>query len=179
MKFTMCTLNADLAESKKMLAENQPLVSADAHFYKLKSINKRPSSLAVDKFYDMAQAVIPKASPEEICVGGGLIVGGLLESLDINNNKIISRIPNLIPIPSHLHYVVNKSHEYTFMSIVGFFCNYTYIISCDKGERDGLGSLVKGIDLWDVKLVQSIWIDVDAFKGISEEVAKGFDVSLK
>ena len=175
----MCTLNADLAESKKMLAENQPLVSADAHFYKLNSINKRPSSLAVDKFYDMAQAVIPKASPEEIYLGGGLILCSLLASLDIKNKKIISGIPNFIPISSHLQYVVNKSHEYTFMSIVGFFCNYTYIISCDKGERDGLGSLVKGIDLWDVKLVQSIWIDVDAFKGISEEVAKGFDVSLK
>ena len=32
--------------------------------YKLKSINKRPSSLAADIFYAMYQAVIPKASPE-------------------------------------------------------------------------------------------------------------------
>ena len=39
----------------------------------------------------------PKSSPEAIYLGGGLVVGGLLESLGINDNKIISGIPNFIP----------------------------------------------------------------------------------
>ena len=42
----------------------------------------------------MAQAVMPKASPEAISLGGGLIVGGILASLGINDNRIISGIPN-------------------------------------------------------------------------------------
>ena len=42
----------------------------------------------------MDQAVIPKASPEAISLGVVLIVGGILASLGINNNKIISGIPS-------------------------------------------------------------------------------------
>ena len=41
--------------------------------------------------------MIPKASPEAISIGGGLLVGGFLASLGINENKIISDIPNGIP----------------------------------------------------------------------------------
>ena len=63
MKLAICALNAELAEAKDMLSDNQPLVSLGAQFSKLNSINKQPSSLAADRFYAMAQAVIPKASP--------------------------------------------------------------------------------------------------------------------
>ena len=99
MKLTICTLNAELAEFKKMLVENQLLVSVGAQLSKIKSINKRPPLMAANRFYSMVQAVIPKASPEAIYLGCGLIVDGILESLGINDNKIISRIPNCIPIP--------------------------------------------------------------------------------
>ena len=68
----------------------------------------------------MSQAVIPKSSPEAICLGGGLIVGGILDSLGINNNNITSEIPNYIPSPSNLLYVANKSREDTFIRISGF-----------------------------------------------------------
>ena len=77
-----------------MVADNQPLVSAGSQLSKINPINKGPSSLAADIFYSMTQAVIPKASPEAIYLGCGLIVGGLLASLSINDNKIISGIPN-------------------------------------------------------------------------------------
>ena len=88
---------------------------------------------------------MPKASPEAIYLGGGLIVGGLLVSLGINNNNIISGIPNYIPSPSNLRYMVKKSHEATFIRIVGFVCNYPWIMSCNKEDRAGLGSMVKEI----------------------------------
>ena len=94
MKLTIYALNAELVEANKMLVENQTLFSLGSHFSKLKSINKQPSSLSTDRFYAMAKAVIMKASPEAISLGGGLIVGGLLESLGINDNKMISGIPN-------------------------------------------------------------------------------------
>ena len=94
MKLTIYALNAELVEANKMLVENQTLFSLGSHFSKLKSINKQPSSLSTDRFYAMAKAVIMKASPEAISLGGGLIVGGLLESLGINENKMISAIPN-------------------------------------------------------------------------------------
>ena len=77
-----------------MLAENQPLVSTEAHFYKLNPINKGPSFLDADIFYAVYQAVIPKSSPEAIYLGGGFIVCGLLASIGINDNKIIYGIPN-------------------------------------------------------------------------------------
>ena len=38
MNLTICALNAELAEANNMSAENQPLVSTGAQFYKLKSI---------------------------------------------------------------------------------------------------------------------------------------------
>ena len=76
---------------------------------KLKLINKQLSLLAVDISYVTTQTVIPKASSEAISFGGGLIVGGILESLGINNNNIIFRIPNGIPIPSSLWYVAKKA----------------------------------------------------------------------
>ena len=60
-----------------MLMYNQSLVSLGAQLYKLKSNSKRTSSLAVDRFYAMAQEVMPKASPEAISLGCGLIAGGL------------------------------------------------------------------------------------------------------
>ena len=41
MKSTICLLNEKLTEAKKMLADNQLLVSVSAHLSKLKSINKR------------------------------------------------------------------------------------------------------------------------------------------
>ena len=91
----------------------------------------------------MAQSVILKASPEAICLGGGLLVGGLLESLGIINNNIISEILNYIPSPSNLLYVKKKSYEDTFMSIAGFVCNCTCSMSCKKGERAGIGHVVK------------------------------------
>ena len=132
-----------------MLADNHLLVSASAQLYKLNPINKQPSSLSMDRFYAMDQVVIPKSSPEEICLGGGLIVGGLLASLGINNNNIISGIPNYIPSPSNLWCVAKKSREDTFMRIAGFVCNYPCRMSCEKGERSGLVCLVKEIAFWD------------------------------
>ena len=78
-----------------------------------------------------------------------MIVGGLLESLVINYNKIISGMTNYVPIPSNLWYVENKYREATFMSIAGFICNYPCSISCKKGERYGLGRMVKEISFWE------------------------------
>ena len=66
MKLTICALNSELAEAKKVLADNQPLVSLGDLLYRLKSINKRPPSLVADIFYAMAQAVMPKSPPEAI-----------------------------------------------------------------------------------------------------------------
>ena len=65
IKSTICALNKNLSEAKKMLADNQPLVSSGTQLSKLKSISKRPSSLAEDRFYAMAQSVIPKSSPRQ------------------------------------------------------------------------------------------------------------------
>ena len=148
MKSIICTLNADLAEANNILADNQPLVSLGTQLSKLKSINKQPS-LAADRFYAMAQAVMPKASPEAISIGCGLVVSGLLASLGINDDKIISGISNCIPIPSNLRYVVKKTREATFTRIAGFVCNYPCSTSCDKGNCDRLGRLVKDIVFWD------------------------------
>ena len=78
-----------------------------------------------------------------------MIVDGLLESLGINNNKIISGIPSFIPSPSKLWYVVKKSREATFMRIAGFVCNYPCIMSCDKVEHAGIDHMVKDMDFWD------------------------------
>ena len=97
-----------------MLADKQPLVSLGDQLSKLKLINKRPPSLDADRFYTMNQAVIPKALPEAISLGVELVVAGLLESLGINDNKIISVISDCIPGPSNLQYVVKKSREATF-----------------------------------------------------------------
>ena len=80
-----------------------------------------------------------------------MIVSVLLESLDINDNKILSGIRNYIPNPSNLCYVVNKSREAKFMSIAGFVCNYPCGISCYKIEHAGLGRIVKEIYFWDGK----------------------------
>ena len=97
----------------------------------------------------MNQAVIPKVSPEEIYLGGGLIVGGILASIGIKDNNIISGFPNYITSPSKLRYVVKKSREATFMRIALFVYNYPCIILCEKGEHAGLGRLVKEISLRD------------------------------
>ena len=75
-----------------------------------------------------------------------MIVSVLLESLDINDNKILSGIRNYIPNPSNLCYVVKKSGEAKFMRIAGFVCNCPCSISCDKVERAGIGCLAKEID---------------------------------
>ena len=149
MKSTTCALNAELVNAKKILSNNQPLVSAGAQLSKLKSINKQPLYLAVDIFYYMDRAVIPKASPEAIFLGGGLIVAGLLASIDINGNWIIYGIINYILSPSNLRYVVKKDREDTFMMIAEFVFNFPCSISCDKEERAGLVCLVKEIAFWD------------------------------
>ena len=96
----------------------------------------------------MAQAVIPKTSPEAICLGGGLLVGDLSEILVINDNNILSGVPNYISSPTNLRYVAKKTREATFMSIAGSVCNYPCSMSCDKVERDGIDHLVKDIYLW-------------------------------
>ena len=108
-----------------MLANNQLLVHLGYQFSKLKSINQQVSSLAADKFYAMSQALIPKASPEAISFGGGLMVGVILESLGINCNNIVSGIPNVIPIPSSLRYMVKKACEDSFMRIAGVLFGFT------------------------------------------------------
>ena len=84
-----------------------------------------------------------KASSEAISLGVELIVGGLLEIIGINYNKIISGVQNLIDSPSKLRYVVKKSCEATFMIIAGFVCNYPCSMLCEKGERAGIFRLVK------------------------------------
>ena len=53
-----------------------------------------------------------------------MIVDGLLAILGINDNKIISGIPNYIINPSKLWYVMKKSLEGIFMRIAWFVCNY-------------------------------------------------------
>ena len=62
MKSDICALNAELLETNKMLAGNQPLVSAGPQLSEINPINKQPSSMDADIFYAMAQAVIPKDS---------------------------------------------------------------------------------------------------------------------
>ena len=98
--------------------------------------------------------MIPKESPEEISLGGGLTVAGLLKILSNNDNIITSGISNCIPSPSNLRYVMKKARKATFMRIAVFLFNYTCSMSCDKGERAGLVRLFKDIYLWDVELVQ-------------------------
>ena len=81
----------------------------------------------------------------------GLITGGLLESLGINNKMIISGNPNYIPIPSNLWYVVKKYREAIFMIISGSVCNCPCSMSCDKVERAGRVCIVKEISFFDGK----------------------------
>ena len=107
-----------------------------------------------------------------------MIVSGILASLGINDNNIISGIPNCTTSPSNLWYVAKKVCEAKFMRIAGFVCNYTCIMSCDKGECDVIVRLVKEIDFWDGEFVQSVRLDADTSKGIPKEVAKALDVSL-
>ena len=59
MKYFIYALNEELADAKKMLVDNQPLVSVGAQLSKLNSTKKQPSLLATDIFCDMDQAVMP------------------------------------------------------------------------------------------------------------------------
>ena len=86
----------------------------------------------------LTQAVIPKASPEAISPGGGLIVGGLLVSLGVNDNNNISGISNFIPIPSNVWHVAKKSREDTFRRIAGFVYNYPCSMSYNTVELSGI-----------------------------------------
>ena len=88
-----------------------------------------------------------------------------MDSLGINDNNIISGIPNSIPSPSILQYVVKKDREATFMIISGFICNYTYSMSCYKGDSSGLGWMIKDTDLWGVERFKSMRLDSYASKG--------------
>ena len=106
------------------------------------------------------------------------MVGVLLASLGINDNKIISGILNCSLSPSKLWYMLNKAHENTFMRVAGFACNYPCSMSCDKVDRTGIGCLVKDIYFLDGSLLQAIRIDADASKGISKELSKALVVSL-
>ena len=124
MNLTICTFNEDLSEYKKMLAYNQKLVNLGTQLSKLELINQQPISIDVDKFYEMSQAVMPKASSEMIYIGVGLIVGGFLNILGINDKNIIYRVPNGIPSPSSHWSVVKKYLEAKFMRIVGFAYKY-------------------------------------------------------
>ena len=72
-----------------MLAYNQELLNLGTQLSKLELINQRPTLLAADQFYDIYQAVIPKASPEAISIGVGWIVGGLLTILGVHDKNII------------------------------------------------------------------------------------------
>ena len=99
MKSNICAFNSELEESKNMLVYNQPLVSLDDQLSRLNSINKRPPLLATDRFYAMAQAVMPKSSSEAISVRGVFIVSGFLASLGINDNKLY--LGYLIPFLFH------------------------------------------------------------------------------
>ena len=83
-----------------------------------------------------------------------MIVGGLLASISVYDNNIISRIPNYIPISSNIQYVVKKAREAAFMSIAGFVCNYPCRMSCDKGDCAGLGRIFKEIAFWYGEWVQ-------------------------
>ena len=103
-----------------------------------------------------------KSLLEEIYIGFGLIAGGILDSIGINDNKIISGIPNDITSPSRLWYMVKKPRESIFMRIVGFVWNYPCRISCNKGESAGIIWMVKDIDVWDDERVQPIRLDADA-----------------
>ena len=112
--------------------------------------NKQNSNIVifVKTFYVIF--MIPKLSLEAIFLGGGLISGGLLANLGINDNKITSGIPNYIPSPSNLRYVAKKSRQAKFIRIKGFEYNYPCSMSFNKVERDGLGCMLKEIDFWDV-----------------------------
>ena len=59
-----------------------------------------------------------------------------------------SEILDCIPSPSNLRYVVKKAREAIFMRIAGFVCIYPCSMSCEKGERAGIGRLIKEIALW-------------------------------
>ena len=85
---------------------------------------------------------------------GELIVGGLLESLGINDNNIIYGILNFIHSPSKLWYEVNKYYEDTFMRIAGFVCNHPCSILYYKGEHTGFSRLFIEIYLCDGEQVQ-------------------------
>ena len=154
MKFAICSFIVELSDTKKLLLDNHPLVSLGAQLYRLKSFNQWPTSLTTDWFYAISQRVMSKASPDAISLWGVLILGGLLNSLGINYHKIISGIPNDIPSPSSLCYVVKKAREAKFMMFSVFFWNYPCSMSYKKLKRDGLGRMVKEIYFWYVELVQ-------------------------
>ena len=161
-----------------MLAYNHTLAQLGTQLSKLNSIIQQPTFISADIFHARSQAVMPKASPAAISLGGGLVVGGILDSIGINDNKILSWIPNDITSPSRLWYMVKKPRESIFMRIVGFVWNYPCRISCNKGESAGIIWMVKDVDVWDDERVQPIRLDADASNGSLEEVEKALDVSL-
>ena len=115
MKSTIYALNAELSESKIVLAYNHTLVSVGDQLSKINIINTWPSSLAVDRLYSMAQAVIPKAWPEAISLGGGLIIGGLLASLGIistgrQQSNPLNIVSNTLKLNFHIYF--DKSDIY-------------------------------------------------------------------
>lgn len=172
----------EITTLEKMLEENKELYEIGSKFDAMKNINKCRGSPLAQRLYTMAWAQNPKSSADAMGMSIPCLVAAFLVDLDvIKTEEVALKIARASPSPTTLKSMLSIQRELVNKFVAELAKKgVKFCIAHDKGERCGLGRLVRELKYWcnDTSRVISIRVDADGTNADDTTVAEAIDHTL-
>ena len=167
---------------ENMLEENKDLYEIGSKFDAMKDVKRCRGSPLVQRLYTMAWAQNPKSSADAMGMSIPCLVAAFLVDIDvIQSEEVALKIARASPSPDTLKSMLRIQRELVKKFVAGLAKKgVKFCIAHDKGERCGLGRLVRELKYWcpDTSRVISIRVDADGTNADDTTVAEAIDHTL-
>ena len=140
------------------------------------------STPLANQYYARAWAQCPKISAEALSMMAPLVIAAFLSDMNVDDLIGLENIPKSTPSPKLIRKIVRVSKQAVLIRIAKELeeGNVPFCMSHDKGERSGIGRLIKEISFYDFNegCVVSIRFDADGANSDDKAVAEAIDMAL-
>ena len=162
--------------------ENETNASIGSAISSIATMDGYPSTDQSRRFYALAMADAPSLSVGKLSQISPLIVGAALHDLGLSDKVDLEQLPNITPSQSTLRSILREGRELSLRRVAKALDGGRPVgIAHDKGERAGIGRLIKELSWWEDESdrVSDVRVNSDGSKGKSHEVAAAIDLSMQ
>ena len=143
---TISQLENDIIELHEGILMNEEAVGLGKLLLKLKKTTNCPVSPLGQRLYGIAWANLPKAAAKTLTQFIPIAVSAFLADLGISDRDLLMSVPNITPSIEVLHKAALMGHQQVYKLVASMVKRgMLFGFGHDKGERNGLGRLIRGL----------------------------------